>query len=214
MKASEFIKSGITPATAYILGLALPLYKEKLLRDRYYIIGAVNHNANMITEEEIALHFMSVNNLIEEFLPNADDCLAYNQSLIYGKIQPKKGFSVILEKDVNIYSSMVEYARQILNKPENIRVAFVKGCFDGRSSFDTSRHYLSLDVDREHDIQRIMKDIINSLGVSVNLNQRAYNHPKNDQVRIVPQSLRKYMTKIGFYSERRRATIQNFLNTL
>lgn len=214
MKASEFVNSGINPATAYIIGLTLPLYKEKKLRGSYYIIGAVNHNANMITEEEIALHFMSVNSLIEESLPNADDCLVYNQSPIYGTIQPKKGFSVILEKDIDIYSSMVESARKILNEPENIKVAFVKGCFDGRSSFDTSRHYLSLDVDRKLHIQEIIKDIINSLGISVNLNQREYDHPKNDQVRIAPQSLRKYMTKVGFYSERRKTIIQDFLNSL
>lgn len=214
MKASEFINSGITPATAYIIGLALPLYKEKLLRDRTYIIGAVNHNANMITEEEIALHFMSVNSLFEEYLPNADDSLIYNQSPIYGTIQPKKGFSVIIEKDVDIYSNLVECSKQILYKPEDIRVAFVKGCFDGRSSFDTSRHYLSIDVDRDHDMQEIIKGIINSLGIFVNLNQREYDHPKNDQVRIEPHSLGKFMMKVGFYSERRRKIIQNYLNSL
>ena len=214
MKASEFLTSEITPATAYIIGLSIPLYKEKLLVGENYIIGAVNHNANMITEEEIAIHFKSVNSLFEEYLPNSDDFLVYNQSPIYGTIQPKKGFSVIIEKDVEIYSKLVEYAKQILNKPENIKVAFVKGCFDGRSSFDTSRHFLSIDVDRNHNVQKVIEDIINSLGITVNLNQREYNHPKNDQVRIVPQSLRRYMVKVGFYSERRRKIVQDFLNTL
>lgn len=214
MKASEFIDSGINPATAYIIGLALPLYKEKRLRGEDYIIGAVNHNANMITEEEIALHFMSVNNLIDEYLQSADDCLVYNQSPIYGTIQPKKGFSVILEKDIDIYSKLIESVTHILDKSEEIRVAFVKGCFDGRSSFDTSRHYLSIDVDRRHNLQEIIRDVINSLGISVNLNQREYNHPKNDQIRIEPQSLRKYIVKVGFYSERRRTIIQDYLNSL
>jgi hypothetical protein len=101
---------------------------------------------------------------------------------------------------------------ELKKAPENCRVQFVRGCFDGRSSFDTSRHYLSLDVDRDHQKQNLIVSIIGSLGISVDLNQRDKDHPKNEQIRIVPQNLRLYMTKVGFYSVRREEIISNYLN--
>lgn len=214
MKISEFFKLGINPATSYILGLSFPLLKVKDLGNGYYILGSVNHNANMITDPEITMHFMEVSKLLSIHLSSKlDKILVYNHSPIYGIIQPKLGFSVVLQLDDDNYLERMRMMVMELKKaPENCRVQFVRGCFDGRSSFDTSRHYLSLDVDRDHQKQNLIVSIIGSLGINVDLNQRDKDHPKNDQIRIVPQNLRLYMTKVGFYSVRREEIISNYLN--
>lgn len=214
MKISEFFKLGINPATSYILGLSFPLLKVKEMGNGYYILGSVNHNANMITDQEITMHFMEVSKLLSDHLSaNLDMVLVYNNSPIYGKVQPKLGFSVVMQlDDENYLERMRMMVMELKDAPENCRVQFVRGCFDGRSSFDTSRHYLSLDVDRDHRRQNLIASIIGSLGINVDLNQRDDDHPKNDQIRIVPQKLRLYMTKVGFYSVRREKIISNYLN--
>lgn len=214
MKATELFSKGLNPAIAYIIGLCLPLYKEKRLNGEWYVIGAVNHNANMINETELAQHFMSVSNLILEYFGDDADMLFYNKTPIYGSIQPKKGFSVIIEKDTDVEYVMLEQLEKINESEQNIKTTFVKGVFDGRSSFDTTAHYLSLDIDRDHRKQDKIAEIIKSLGIDVNLNQREMNHAKNDQIRINPNHLGKFLFDVGFYSIRRESIIRNYLRAL
>jgi hypothetical protein len=214
MKATELFSAEMNPAIAYIIGLCLPLYKEKIIKDNLYVIGAVNHNANMITETEIAQHFMSVNNLISKYLGEDNDMLFYNQTPLYGTIQPKKGFSIIIEKDTDVKQLMLDRLEDIKENTVETRRAFVRGVFDGRSSFDTTAHYLSVDTDRDHQKQHLIAEIIKSLNIGVNLNQRDLNHPKNDQIRIQPYSLKKYLIDVGFYSVRRENIIKKYLETI
>lgn len=216
MKISEFFNLGINPATSYVLGLSFPLLKIKEVDNGYYILGSVNHNPNMITDQEITKHFMEVSKLLNEHLKciALDMVLVYNNSPIYGKLQPKKGFSVVMEIDMPNYKNlMFDMAKQLIDAPEECRVYFTRGCFDGRSSFDTTRHFLSIDVDRDIPRQNLIAKIIRSIGLDVDLNQRGQYYDKNDQIRIVPQKLRTYMTKVGFYSYRRHDIVNDYLNS-
>lgn len=216
MKISEFFSLGINPATSYVLGLSFPLLKVKEMKNGYYILGSVNHNVGMITDQEITLHFMEISKLFSEYMKSSlDMLLVYNNSPIYGKVQPKLGFSVVMQIDDKYYlDKMQKMVAELKDASELCRVHFVRGCFDGRSSFDTSRHYLSLDVDRDHRRQSLISSIIGSIGIKVDLNQRDFDHPKNDQIRIVPQNLRLFMTKVGFYSVRRDTIISNYLKSV
>ena len=215
MKISEFINLGINPATAYILGLCFPLLKEKQLsgHPNYYILGAVNHNTGKITDEELNAHFFKVSELIGEYIPQGfGDILVYNNSPIYGRIQPKEGFSVIMEKDMDeYYQELYNMVEMLKNNTENNKILFARGCFDGRSSFDTSRHYLSIDVDRDHQRQELIKEILQSLAIKINLNQREQNYDKNDQIRVEAKSIPYFYKKVGFYSLCRSNIIKKYI---
>ena len=213
MKISDYFKMGINPATSYILGLSYPMLKIKQIRDDYYILGSVNHNPNMITDQEIAIHFMDVTNLLNQYISDPlDMILVYNNSPIYGKLQSKQGFSVIMQIDVDDYKEKMEAMTvELQNASEECRIQFTRGCFDGRSSFDTTRHFLAIDVDRDHHRQDIIAAVIESLGIELNINRREPGYDKNDQIRILPKKLTRYMQKVGFYSVRRHKIISDYL---
>lgn len=215
MKISEFFKLGINPATSYVIGLSFPLLKIKSIDDEYFILGSVNHNSNMITDQEIAIHFMEVSKLLNQYLgTQLDMILVYNNSPIYGKLQPKQGFSIVMQLDCNDYiKEMTKMVIHLKEASEECRIQFTRGCFDGRSSFDTSRHFLSIDVDRDHQRQYIIAEVIKSLGIELDLNQREKDYDKNDQIRIIPQKLPLFMSKVGFYSVRRNNIINNYLQS-
>lgn len=213
MKISDYFKMGINPATSYILGLSYPMLKIKQIRDDYYILGSVNHNPNMITDQEIAIHFMEVTNLLNQYISDPlDMILVYNNSPVYGKLQSKQGFSVVMQLDIDDYKERMEaMVVDLQNASEECRIQFTRGCFDGRSSFDTTRHFLAIDVDRDHHRQDVIAAIIESLGIELNINRREPGYDKNDQIRILPQKLSRYMHKVGFYSARRHKIISDYL---
>ena len=213
MKISDYFKMGINPATSYILGLSYPMLKIKQIRDDYYILGSVNHNPNMITDQEIAIHFMEVSNLLNQYISDPlDMILVYNNSPVYGKLQSKRGFSVVMQLDIDDYKERMEaMVVDLQNASEECRIQFTRGCFDGRSSFDTTRHFLAIDVDRDHHRQDIIAAIVESLGIELNINRREPGYDKNDQIRILPQKLSRYMQKVGFYSARRHKIISDYL---
>lgn len=213
MKISDYFKMGINPATSYILGLSYPMLKIKQIRDDYYILGSVNHNPNMITDQEIAIHFMEVTNLLNQHISDPlDMILVYNNSPVYGKLQSKQGFSVVMRLDIDDYKERMEaMVVDLQNASEECRIQFTRGCFDGRSSFDTTRHFLAIDVDRDHHRQDVIAAIIESLGIELNINRREPGYDKNDQIRILPQKLSRYMQKVGFYSARRHKIISDYL---
>lgn len=62
----EIIKEQrLNRALAYALGLIYPLYKDKKIFDKEYIVGSVNHNPGKITEDEINAHYRKVLQLIK-----------------------------------------------------------------------------------------------------------------------------------------------------
>lgn len=196
---------------AYTLGLIYPLYKEKKLNSRKYILGCVNHNPGMITRDELNTHFRDVNNMFETFMGNDAPVLKSNKTAEYS-ISPKEGFSVLVDitnvGEDECMSILTKKVIEIKTAECEIKQEFIKGCFDGRSSWDTSRHYLSLDVDRVYEKQDLIAEIAESVGIGLNLNRRESNHNKNDQIRIKPDSLQTFMSKIGFYSVCRRRLVE------
>lgn len=213
MKISDYFKMGINPATSYILGLSYPLLKIKQIRDDYFILGSVNHNSNMITDQEIAVHFMEVSKLLSKYMNDPlDMILVYNNSPIYGKLQSKQGFSIVMQLDIDDFEEqMKDMAIKLRDASEECRIQFTRGCFDGRSSFDTSRHFLAIDVDRDHNRQDVIAAVIETLGIRLDINRREKNYEKNDQIRIIPNRLALYMRKVGFYSVRRHNIITSYL---
>lgn len=204
-------------ALAYALGLMYPLYKEKKLNEKEYILGCVNHNSGMITQNEINAHYIAIRELFNKYIGANVIELKTNKCTDY-RISSKEGFSVLIEKTgvskekcIEIMTKRVE---EIKESSDDIKKEFVKGCFDGRASWDKTAHLLSIDVDRDYNRQDLIRDIVVSLGIDLNINRRVKNHPKHDQLRIKRNSLRYFMDNINFYSICRANIVNNAINSI
>lgn len=214
MNIYELENYEINPAIAYALGLIYPLYKEKQLNDKKYIVGSVNHNPNMITLEEINKHFLKVYELFDKYIRTNNIEIKTNKCTEY-TLSSKKGFSILIEntnvEEEKCIKIMTKKVEQIKDSTDDIKKQFVKGCFDGRSSWDKTGHFLSIDVDRDSQKQNLIAQIIESLGIEINVNTRGDGHDKNDQIRIKRNSLELYMQEINFYSIRRANIINEVI---
>ena len=224
MTIQELANKTMSPAIAYIVGMTLPLYKEKTLGEKTYIIGSVNHNPNpknavlenpnvslkYFSEAELADHFKIIKGLVNE--NNLQILVRGNQS-DYGSISTKRGFAILIEKGEKSTSDCKAILRTLLDEisksSKAIKSAFIKGCFDGRSSIDWGIdrntgtiiiRYFAVDVERDDELQMQIRDIAETIGLTLNINSRGEGHPKNDQIRIKQGSFIAFEKNVGFYS--------------
>lgn len=225
----------MSTVVAYIVGMTLPLYKEKELNGTCYIVGAVNHNPRpqgiaednlrYVSEVDLLEHFSIVNTFVNGTTPqDSQNFLLLANRNEYGSISSKKGFSILIEKGnksteecKNILLSKLE---SISNNSTDIKCSFIKGCFDGRSSIDWGNEndegfravrYISVDVDRNYNLQTMIKSIAASINIELNLNQRNNGHSRNDQIRITPNSFESFFSQCAFFSPFRNRQIKNVL---
>lgn len=207
MTIDELQQLPINKSIAYIVGLSLPLYKTIEICGVDYLYGCVNHNANMITQEDLAYHYKKVLELLNSELGVGKVLILANQN-DDKNINSKKGFSILIEKnghsDSECIQILLQKANEISHATVEFRKEFARACFDGRSSWDTTAHYISLDVDRDYSRQDKIVSIIESLGIEININRRELNHPKNDQVRVKKGSVLNFINRVGFYSRARQ----------
>lgn len=229
MTIENFKNEPINKAIAYILGLIFPFYidrKEAIDKNKQkkYAVGSINHNK--VSDEDLAEHFKSVCSLMRECHLEKSIIIKTNKKINSQdySCSSKKGFSCLIET-TNISKDIVEQilrdkVKQLRTESEEYRSYFVKGCFDGRSSWDTTLHCVSVDIDRkkekasERKDQFLIKDICESvLGIgSIQINQRDASHPKNDQLRIRSKFVREFLSKVGLFSCARTQIILNGLN--
>lgn len=213
MNIKELEQTEMNNALAYILGLIFPLYKELTVdNENSFILGCVNHNVGKVTQEEILKHYIAVCRLFNMYYGDNGPQIKANKTDEY-RISPKLGFSVLVEKNgfsknecIDILTKKVE---EICNSSEEIKKEFIKGCFDGRSSYDTTNKCLSIDVDCDYKRQDLVINIIMSVNLNVNRNRRKANYGKNDQIRIEKESLNEFMSIVGLYSVCRGKIIKN-----
>ncbi len=207
MKVIELKNQDINKALAYVIGLIFPLYKSKKLAGKEFLLGCVNHNSGKVTEEELAQHYSAVLNLLNsDNMKNVID-IKTNKTNEY-TISPKRGFTALLEVDglseEQCKAILNKKVREISTSTRDIKKEFIKGCFDGRSSWDTTAHYLSLDVDRDYEKQDLIDSIISDFNIELNMNRRDKNHKKNDQLRVKKTDISRYIREIGLYSSCRK----------
>lgn len=211
MHINELRYIEMNKAVAYTLGLIYPLYKEKTLNAKEYILGCVNHNAGKVTQDELNKHYIAVYKLFRECMESEAPEIKTNKTAEY-TISPKEGFTVLIDKTgvskEECLNILTEKVRKVKEASTEIKKEFVKGCFDGRASWDTTAHYLSIDVDREYERQDLVMEIMESLGIMLNNNRRDWNHKKNDQIRIKQDSLQKFMCNVGLYSSCRTNIVE------
>lgn len=213
MTILELKDATINSGLAYVLGLIFPLYKTgKNNKEETFIKGCINYNS--ITDEELAEHFKLVLNFLSANNLENIDVKSNKQDNF--SISRKKGFSVLiwtLEKSDNeCLDILFKKVTEIKNSKNNeIKKAFMKGCFDGRSSFDTTMHFVAVDTDRDYQRQDLIKSIFDDLDIDLNLNRREKDYEKNDQLRLKPKTLQKYLKEIDLYSNFRKQKIKNFI---
>lgn len=205
----EIKVTNMTEGLSYVVGLCLPLYKEKEFNNKKYLIGSVNHNT--VNEENIAVHFKEILGLLKKSNLNSI-CLLNNKNSTSFSISTKKGFSVLIE-NTNISKAesmeiLITKFKEIINSSDECKKSFLRAIFDSRGSWDNSRHYFSVDVDRNHKLQSSIQSLFRSFDIEVELNQRAPDYPKNDQLRIRPRSVNVFLNKIGLYSIERKIILQ------
>lgn len=223
MTIQELETEPLTPALAYIIGMVFPLYKEKTDHSgKKYITGCVNHND--VTDAELAIHFKAVLELVGKY--NLNIAIKNNKMSDFS-ISSKKGFSVLIE---NTNTSLAESIRILTKRvtdirdcsDNNIKLEFMKACFDGRGSWDTTLHTFSVDCDRYNDNpnkvayerQDLIKSIFDDYRISVQINRRAPDHKKNDQLRIRLVSIQNFLDVVGLYSAARLNILRKGLKEL
>ena len=217
MNINELEKLQLNRGLAYTLGLIYPLYKEKKVKGKEYILGAVNHNSGKVTQDELNEHFKEVYDLLDTSMGDDAPQLSSNRTVDY-VLTPKQGFTVLIEKtgvDTDkCLSILTQKVNEVKNSSKEIQKEFITGCFDGRSSWDTTAHFLSIDVDRDYQRQDLIVDIITNSGININVNRRDKDHKKNDQIRIKGVSVNDFMRRIGLYSACRKKQVENGLSKL
>lgn len=205
MKMSELCGLPMDETKAYLLGLCFPLFRETKFKDKRVILGCVNHNK--ASDELISIHYSRLFDLLKENGFHERIQILENKTLGI----KKKGFTVVIESDDNAQKLMDEVVSNLVNENKNIREHFIKGCFDGRSSYDKTLMCLSVDVDRDETKQDLIYGVGLSLGFGFNLNRRAKDHEKNDQVRVRRTDLKKFLNNIGFLSEIRAEKLRSVI---
>lgn len=215
MNIYELEKHEMNLGLAYILGMIYPLYTTKKLNGKQYILGSVNHNT--VLQEEIDEHYLVIYNMLKNYIGENKIELKTNKCADY-TISRKKGFSMLIENtnvpDEKCIEIMTKRVKEIKDSSDEVKIEFVKGCFDGRSSWDKKAYLLSVDVARNYEIQDLIQEIIKSLGIDFNVNRRSEDHPKHDQIRIKKNSIKYFMEKINLYSVCRRKIIENAINNI
>lgn len=213
MTIKELQKTKITPGLSYVLGLIYPLYKTgKNNKGEAFIKGCINYNS--VSEEDLAEHFRFVINFFNENSLENIDVKSNKQDGF--SISSKKGFSILIWienlKESECIKILTEKIQELKssNDKESKR-AFARGCFDGRSSFDTTMHFLSVDTDRVYERQDLIKSIFDDLDIELNLNRRKINYQKNDQIRLKPKSISKYLKEVDLYSKTRKQALEKFI---
>lgn len=221
MTLNEFVKLEITAAKAFILGLIFPLYTEKTAKDgKTYILGAVRHKANHVSEDDILEHHKTIKKFLREYNLAEKIQIVANQTEEYGNFsRGLRGFSILLEKEksesfTDSFNKIFLLVKNLENESIEIKRFFLKGVFDGRGSIDTNSHLIVVDYKLPDNAFETFSNIIISLGFEITPNKRHSGEGRNAQFRIKTNSLEKFRNEIGFFSIRRKKYLDDMIKNL
>ncbi|MET3682930.1 hypothetical protein ABID56_001020 [Alkalibacillus flavidus] len=206
MGSSKFL----TENTAYFLGLLLA-DESIALEGRTHWIAPVRHNPKKYDMTSLEHHYYLVKSLSEQIgKENKTFFIDYFKSIgvKFSKFNAGKyGFVTLFEQTEDEYTleKLVDDIFQPLkNSSHTVLQAFLVGCFDGRSSYDKTYKFISLDIQNQN-LFNLIAELISRLGIKANLNNshnaRKRNNsgstPRAGQIRIKSH---EYLENIGFIS--------------
>lgn len=209
MLYKDFLNMEWGKATAYIMGLIFTRIDlgHIVNSSTIYCLGQISHNSNMATRDQIISHQISLTELIEKDgyttvgLIEQNDNIKIIKSNSSSRKSGKKGFCLVLKIDdstIQPYKNgnNIEYLKlkeqlhtdlmyKISTITNNVLPYFIAGTIDGRSSYDTTAGYISIDIDRNYDRQREIEKLLNMVGIKFNINTRGnrVDVSKADQLR-------------------------------
>lgn len=142
MNINDLCTLPMNPAKAYVLGMIYALTKKITYNNNDVLLGSVNHNSTMIDADDLVGHFQEVTQLLTAYGETVE---IRDNSELPGL--SKKGFSLIVNESVNSTILLRDTVETLKSGSEENKKSFLKGCFDGRSSYDTTSKYLSIDCD-------------------------------------------------------------------
>lgn len=231
MTIQELENIPMSPALAYVLGLIFPFYMDKdevtdVYHQKKYAAGCVNHNANMVSDADLAIHFKAVSTLCKslniQVKTNSKD--KYDKTDF--SCSSKKGFSCLIDTTGMDKTHCEEIFRKRIQEiqkcEKEIKKYFVRACFDGRGSWDTTTHFFSVDIDRKasdsknRTDQFLLETICDAVigNGAIQINQREWEHKKNDQLRLRPKFLNKFLNSVDLFSVARKKILLNGLKEI
>lgn len=203
----------INPGLAYVLGSIIPYFKKgKDNGGKEFIKGCANYNS--VSDEDLAAHFKSVLHLMEK--NHLNDLIPLSNKQDGYSISPKKGFSILIYKEnLSDEECLAILIKKVLEIKETesfeIKKEFMKGVFDGRASWDSTYHFFSIDADRDYERQDLIYEIFKSAGIDLQLNRRAKDYGKNDQIRLRPKDIKDFIQRIGLFNVMKKNQILEWL---
>ncbi|MGD1818345.1 MAG: hypothetical protein ACPKOI_00485 [Pleomorphochaeta sp.] len=226
----ELQKTPNSPAKAYILGvLSTRITLSQLKNDKRLLIsGSISHNSQATPNnytDKISSHFLDFNKLcikynfpIKGLMVDNNKISSFTQTNNFKnkRTSGKLGFSIYflipehlkgLPKSQIISKIRILIINMIEEIPEEYAKYFIAAMIDAKGSKDTSRGYISLDVDSNEDIRIAIENIISKSGI-ININDYQWNlrdpnkHKtiKKDQLRFKKHIIFKILKEIPLLS--------------
>lgn len=227
MKYNEFINWSWSNSKAYILGLLFTRIDIGIKTDsnKNYLIGQIAHNPNMVTNNDIMGHLMNLSELLLKDNIDINNLTIFNDNIKIvsddinkGRRSGKKGFVVGFEIDIDnenleriknkINTDLMELVKEIPDEHINYLLA---GTIDGRSSYDTTLGFISIDINRDYAKQELIRKTISKKNIGIQINARDKNHKKADQLRYSPDYIQNILDTIPLLSNARIKKIRSAL---
>jgi len=191
---------------AYVLGLIMANERFNV-NNKVYWQASIRHNPKQVEDIDLQAHLKSIQNicsvlgidnnfqLIEYYKQrniNIEKYSAGKRGIIGAIQETSKGYTI-----TDLINDIKEAL--LLSKPP-IRQAFLVGVFDGRSSYDKTAKFISLDCDSD-EIAKFLSEILKSLEIPYNMNlsrdRKSGGKPRKSQLRIKNLI---FLERIGYIS--------------
>ena len=162
----------------------------------------VIHNPQKATPENLSIHKEHLKNIFSEI---SSVIISKGESNFTKYMQPNKDGFVFLfgSKNLNTPEELIQhFSNNILSSDETIRLAFISGVFDGRSSWDKSAKMITLDS-RNNLCTKTICSVLDSLNIRYNYNpsrKRISGKPRKAQLRIYATDVPDFIKRIGLIS--------------
>lgn len=198
--------SVLNPSAAYVIGLLL-CDEQFYHNGRRFWQASIRHNPRQATTEELQQHLEQVRLIVQELgLANSFNLIPFYKQRNINIVKYSAGkIGIIgaieqLIQEYNIENLLQDITQPLLNSNNEIKRAFLVGVFDGRSSYDKTAKFISLDFNNDS-VCELLLTILNDLNVIYNTNYSrdriAGGAPRSNQLRIKHLI---YLSSIGLIS--------------
>lgn len=196
--------------SAYFLGL-LMADEQIIINGERYWIAPVRHNPKQYDDVELEQHYSIVKALGEDLNKSGlTHFISYykNRGVTFEKFNAgKNGFVTLfkqLKADYSLDELIGDIQEGLRNSSGQVKRAFLVGVFDGRSSYDKTYKFISLDIENDK-LVVLLDNLFSDLGITTNVNS-LYSARKRDNPNAKPRKPQirikylDFLKKVGYIS--------------